>query len=51
MLKIGKLPVIFLLDAYYSVVKPEFGAERKLQHHEAAIRRRWQLRSQETLIF
>ncbi len=34
----GKLPVNFLLGAYYNVVTPQYGA-------------RWQLRSQIALIF
>jgi hypothetical protein len=34
----GKLPVNFLLGAYYNALRPEFGST-------------WQLRTQATLIF
>ncbi|MDR3435321.1 transporter [Telmatospirillum sp.] len=36
--KIGKLPVNFMVGAYYNLVRPEYGAD-------------WQLRTQVTLIF
>ena len=36
--KIGKLPVNFIVGAYYNLIRPEYGAD-------------WQLRTQVTFIF